>query len=100
MSLNGKNLGKAAPLLTNCSKVYQNHFNFSTLFAVKHSFPIGSKINNFKFFEIYGHKKGKTPNLFFPLLVLLLFDRDPRWNNIRIRDNLPGSATLIMTDEK
>ncbi len=78
MSMNGKNLGKAAPLLTNRSKVYKNHLKFSTLFAVKYSFPIGSKINNFKFFEIYDHKKGKTPNLFFSLLVLLLFDRDPR----------------------
>jgi hypothetical protein len=59
MSLNGKNLGKAALLLTNCSKVYKNHFKFSTLFAVRYSFPIGSKINNFKFFEFYDHKKGK-----------------------------------------
>ncbi len=47
-------------------------------------------------------KKGLTTNYFSPLFLLLFLDfeseiRDPEWVKIRIRDKLPGSATLQVT---
>ncbi len=54
----------------------------------------------FNFMNFVATKKSMTTNFFHPSLLLLFLDlgseiRDPGWVKIRIRDNHPGSTTLM-----
>ena len=53
------------------------------------------KLNNLKVCKIYCYKNGKTTNLLFP--SFFSWNRNPRsgMKKIRIRDEHPGSATLL-----